>query len=89
MAGATILLVEIAHSGIHWMAPGDLSLDNIPESLVYGLDGDGFHVLFADGQIWFLSSDVPLEKVQKFFTIDGAKKHDREQTLGPYALSRS
>lgn len=86
--GNTILLVEIAHSGIHWIAPGDLQLDSIPESLVQGLDGDGFLVLFADQQIWFLSADVPLEVVKKFFTIENAKKHDRDQILGPYALSR-
>jgi hypothetical protein len=89
MDGGTIILVEISHSGIHWMAPGDLTLDSIPESLVQGLEGDGFHVLFADGQIWFLSADVPLEDVKKFFTIDGAWKHNREQILGPYALYRS
>lgn len=89
MDGGTILLVEISHSGIHWMAPGDLTLDSIPESLVQGLEGDGFHVLFADGQIWFLSADVPLEDVKKFFTIDGVWKHNREQILGPYALYRS
>jgi hypothetical protein len=89
MDRATILVVEIAHSGIHWMAPWDLSLDKIPESLVHGVDREGFHVLFADGQVWFLSADVPLEEVQKFFTIEGARKHDREQILGPYDLSRS
>jgi hypothetical protein len=86
---STILVVEIAHSGIHWMAPGDLSLDSIPESIAYGLDGDGFHVVFADGQIWLLSPDVPLGDVKKFFTIDGARKHDREQLLGRYAINRS
>ena len=84
MDGATILVVEVAHSGIHWMAPEDLSLDSIPDSLVHGPDGVGFHVLFADGQIWFLSASVPLEELQKFFTLDGAKTHDREQVLGPY-----
>jgi hypothetical protein len=89
MARGTILLVEIAHSGIHWMEPRDLPLDRVPESLVRGLDGDGFHVVFADGQSWFLSADVPLEDVRKFLTIEGAKKHDRDQVLGPYALSRS
>jgi hypothetical protein len=88
MAGATILLVEIAHSGIHWMAPGDLSLDAIPESLVQGVEGDGFHVFFADSEVWFLSADVPLEDVKKFMTIESAKRHDRGQILGRYALSR-
>jgi hypothetical protein len=88
MPGTTILLVEIAHSGIPWMAPGDLSLDGVGESLVHGVDRDGFHVLFADEQVWFLSAAVPVEAVRPFFTMDGAKTHDREQRLGPYALYR-
>jgi hypothetical protein len=70
------------------MAPFDLSLDAIPASIVRGIDGEGFQVLFADGSIWFLSASVPIEDVKKFCTIEGAKKYDREQVLAPYALSR-
>ncbi len=83
----TILVVEIANSGTHWMAPGDLSIDDVPESLVEGLDGYGLQVLFADGTVWFLNADVPLVDLRRFFTIDGAKEYDREEVLGPYRES--
>jgi hypothetical protein len=84
----TILVVEVAHSDTHWAEPGDLDIDDVPESLCQGLDGDGLHVLFADGRVWFLRHDVPLAELREFFTIDGAKRHDREQVLGPYAVRK-
>ncbi|NLE37505.1 MAG: DUF1559 domain-containing protein, partial [Pirellulaceae bacterium] len=74
----TILVVEVADSGVHWMEPGDLSIDNLPASLVKGIDGNGFCVLFADRSAWFLDSGVSLEDLKKFLTIDGAKQYDRE-----------
>lgn len=88
MNGGTILLVEVAHSGIHWMEPGDISLEQIPSLLTQGAEGDGFHVLFADGEVWFLSPDVPVSELKNLCTIEGAKKHDREQVLGRYVVSR-
>lgn len=82
----TILVVEIADSSTHWAEPGgDLSIGNVPESIVRGVDGTGFNVLFADGAVWFLKADVPLENVEKFFTIDGAERYDRDELLAPYA----
>jgi hypothetical protein len=45
-------------------------------------------VLFADGEVWFLSDKVPFEDLKKFFTVAGAKAHDREALLAPYALAR-
>ena len=48
---ATVLIVELAHSGIHWMAPGDIELDNLPESFVEGTEGNGFWAVFADSPI--------------------------------------
>ena len=84
----TILAIEIADSGLHWMEPGDLSIDQVPDSITQGVDGYGVHVLFADGWVWVLRPDVPLEDLTKFFTIEGAKRYDREQALGPYVLHR-
>jgi hypothetical protein len=79
-----ILFVEVAHSGVHWMEPGDITLEGMADSIREGLDGDGFHVAFADGEVWFLSRDVPMANLRPFFTLDGARKHDREDILGPY-----
>jgi len=88
MDSDTILLIEVADSGTHWMEPGDLSLNAVPPSIVQGLDGDGVHVLFADGSVWFLRSDVPFADLQKFFTIQGSKHYDRETVLAPFAPRR-
>jgi hypothetical protein len=84
---ATILLIEIANSGLHWMEPGDLSIDHVPPTITSGVRGRGVHVVFADGALWFLKNDVPLENLKKFFTIDGAKKNDRNVLLRPYLIS--
>jgi len=88
IAPDTILAVEIANSGIPWAEPGDLDIEHVPESLARGVDGGGVHVLFADGAVWFLRADVPLGELREFFTIEGAKRYDREQVLGPYAIHR-
>ena len=79
----TILAIGIADSGIHWMEPGDLPIDQVPESITQGVEGYGVHVLFADGSVWMLRPDVPLEDLKKFFTIEGAKRYDRDEVLGP------
>lgn len=91
----TILVAEVRNSGVPWPAPGDFDIRTMPHT-INAPDGkgissrlpDGFHVLFADGQIWFISNKVPFDTLAKFFTISGAKEHDREKLLGPYALER-
>jgi hypothetical protein len=84
----TILAIEIANSGIRWAEPSDLNIRNIPDSITQGVDGRGVLVAFADGKVWFLRADVPLDELKKFFTIEGAKRNDREQVLGQYANDR-
>jgi hypothetical protein len=81
----TVLAIEVAESGTHWAAPGDLSVDEADASILEGLDGHGVLVLFADGEVWFVPSDASFEDLKKFFTIDGAQQHDREQVLAPKA----
>lgn len=81
----TILVIEIANSDTHWMEPGDLRIDEVPPSITQGFEGNGVHVLFADGSVWFLGADVPFHDLKKFFTIEGAKRYDREQVLRQYA----
>lgn len=81
----TILVIEVAESNIHWTAPGDLNIDEIPEANTAGPDGGGVHVLFANGEVWFLHRDVPLVDLKQFFTIEGGEKYDREKLLAPYA----
>ena len=77
------------------MEPRDFDIRTMPHT-INAPDGKGissgfpggFHVLFADGTVWFLSDKVPFETLQKFFTVGDAEKHDRETLLGPYVLDR-
>jgi hypothetical protein len=91
----TILVVETRNSGIHWMEPGDFDIETMPRT-VNAADGrglssryvDGFHVLFADGEVWFVSYRVPFQTMEIFFTVGGANENDREKLLAPYLLYR-
>ncbi len=89
----TILVVETRASGIPWPAPGDFDFSTMPRTInapdgkgISSRTSGGFHVIFADGQVWFLSVRTPFETLEQFFTIANAEKHDREILLGPYAL---
>jgi prepilin-type processing-associated H-X9-DG protein len=84
----TIVAIEVAEFDVCWAEPGDLHIDDVNESVLAGPDGGGLHVLFADGSVWFIPSTVPLEGLKKFFTIEGARAHDREQVLAPYQGGR-
>ena len=91
----TIVLVEVRNSGIHWMQPGDLSIETMPKTIDplqgLGISGNlpgGFHVAFADGQAWFISNDVPFETLEKFFTREGAMAASREDLLEPYCIRK-
>ena len=84
----TIFLIEVHNSDTFWTEPGDIRVNTITESIVRGIDGDGVHVVFADGASWFISAEVPFDNLRTFFTIEGAAANDRESLLGPYALLR-
>lgn len=86
-----IIIVESANSGIHWMEPRDFDIRTMPRTINApdgsGISSDnriGFCVLFADGDAWTISHDVPFEELEKFFTVNGAKQYDRNEVLGPY-----
>ncbi|MBN2295633.1 MAG: type II secretion system protein [Pirellulales bacterium] len=90
-----IIIVETRNSGFHWMEPGDLDIRTMPRTIdaadgrgIAANIGDRFHVIFADGSVWQLSTDVPFEEIEKFLTIDGAKRYDRDEVLGDYATWR-
>jgi hypothetical protein len=91
-----ILAVEIRHSGIHSMQPGDFDIRDMPRT-VNAADGrgissrypGGFHVLFSDGQAWFISEKIPFETLARFFTVEEANRCNREELLGAFALRRS
>ncbi|QDT74568.1 hypothetical protein I41_37650 [Lacipirellula limnantheis] len=88
-----VVLVEAAGSRVHWMEPGDYSIDNITvnrESKIgdwfAGILQDCVHVAFADGEVWCLSSDTPMLAIEPFLTVDGARRSDRNAMLERYRI---
>ena len=91
----TILIAEVRRSGIHWMEPGDFDIRDMLHT-INAADGrgissrypGGFHVVFSDGEVWFLSEKIPFETLARFFTIAEANNCDREAVLGEFVLWR-
>ena len=86
-----ILVTEIRDSGHHWMKNGDFDIRTMPKFInskdgksISGRHDNGFYVIFADGEVWFLANETPFSKLSLFFTIDGAMEHDRDDILGKY-----
>ncbi|GAB4139001.1 MAG: hypothetical protein Tsb009_07620 [Planctomycetaceae bacterium] len=80
--GKTIMLAETSRRPVHWMQPDDIT----PAKLVIDLrlsKGEkmsnhegGLHVLFADGAVRFLSSDVSLKTLRALCTRAGDETID-------------
>ena len=82
--------------GTPWTAPYDFDIRKKPGTLNTPTGGvisrvhpDGFNVLFADGSVWLMSVSVPLPTLQNFFTIEGARKYDREACYGAMSLGNT
>ncbi len=76
----TILLVEVANSGINWMEPRDLDLKNRAPGVnpTSGLGVSSMHpgcvcVLFADGRITTLDEHISDQDLQALLTIAGGE----------------
>ena len=92
-----IVLVEVNQTKVNWLEPGDVSIDDlrihkdretefiIPSSNLPG----GYCVGFADGEVWRLRSDVPLEHIRKLAIVANAKDKSRDAILGRYRLDKS
>lgn len=87
-----VLVARVEESSTHWMEPGDLDVEELvqapnPQALLASPAGkDGYAVLFADGEKWVLSAELPWSDLFKFFTVTGASQYDREQVLGRYRV---
>lgn len=88
-----MMLMEVADSGKNWMEPGDYNLNDLlaasgpVKNTAKGLLSDRIHVMFADGEVWALSSDTPLEAIHPFLTIAGAKNVDRDELLAVWKVN--
>jgi hypothetical protein len=79
----TIMVVEVANSGIHWMEPRDLDFATLPMVVnppegFLGISGNhvfkGANVAFADFSVRFLKEDLPAQTLRALLTIDGGEK---------------
>jgi len=75
---ATLLLVEMKDSGIHWMEPRDLEYPPMPAEINPSSGGgiSSHHhtvaiVLYADGSVDWLSNDAESIVIDALLTIDG------------------
>jgi hypothetical protein len=82
----TVLVVEVADSGIHWMEPRDLHINQMPMAInaprgqgISSHHPGGAFVAFADGDVRFLRNDIQPE-VLRASLAQGGKDNDR---LGP------
>jgi hypothetical protein len=89
-----IIAIEVGKSNVHWMQPGDYEVSKLERctgkfgDCCTGLISGRVHVLFADGEVWSLSSDTPMDAIKTFLTIDGAESHSREHVLSKYLIDR-
>jgi hypothetical protein len=89
----TVLVIEVVNTGIHWMEPRDIDIDELraglwPNSQLGDgqAEGGAFYVGFADGKAWLLKKNVPIDRVLKFATVFGAWEADRDIELAPYRV---
>jgi hypothetical protein len=75
-AANTILVVEVAKSGIHWMEPRDLDFSHIPMAVnqkgSQGISSDHPNValvVFADGHTTALTSNTPAQIIRRLLSI--------------------
>jgi hypothetical protein len=86
--------MEVAKSGKHWMEPGDYDVNEFSawrgplRRFIHPIVDDRIHVLFADGEIWALAGETPIEELVQFFTNDNANSHSKEEVLGKYCVMK-
>ena len=79
----TILLVEVADSGIHWLEPRDLHVRQMAPGVnpksgqgISSVHRGGANVVFADGSVHFIRDDITPELLRALLTPAGGEKVD-------------
>jgi prepilin-type processing-associated H-X9-DG protein len=77
----TIMIVEVANSGIQWAEPRDLPAENLAAGAAGGGIGSAHpqvvNVLFCDGSVQSLSKDIDPQTLQGMSTIAGGEGVNR------------
>jgi hypothetical protein len=87
-----IVVMEVADSKIHWMQLGDYDVTKLLAATgrlgdtITGLLPDRIHILFANGEVWALSPDTPIDALKPLLTITAAKAASRDESLSPYRV---
>jgi prepilin-type processing-associated H-X9-DG protein len=72
------MVIEVPNSGINWLEPRDLSVDQLKQNGLRGLipsggsalRPEGFNVLFADGHVETLPTDIDPQKLAPMLEVD-------------------
>lgn len=77
----TLLIVEVADSGIHWMEPRDLHVSQMAPTInpkggqgISSRHTGGAHALLGDGAVRYLSETMSAESVRGLLTITGGER---------------
>lgn len=73
---APIMLVEMAHSGIHWMEPRDLTLADLDRGVnsgdprgIHGIHPDFALAARSDGEVIQLPTGMDVEELKEMFLV--------------------
>jgi len=79
----TIMIVEVADSGVNWAEPKDLEFDKIdfkvngPKKPGIGSHhANGCNIVICDGSVRYVTNSTAPEKVKVMLTIDGGEQVD-------------
>lgn len=91
---STLLMVEVRDSGVHWMAPGDFSIEELKNKTIreagFGSkkgNQDGFVAGFANGKALLISYDIPMENILKLATTQGAALGSHKKLIEPFLIN--
>ncbi len=81
----TVVVVEIKDSDIHWMEPRDLSVGQMSPSVnptsgqgISSHHTEGATVLFVDGSVRYLQTDLDQKTLDALLTRDGGEDVDMD-----------
>lgn len=75
----TVMLVEVADAGIHWMEPRDLTFAEATVGKASSFHADGFNSLFCDGSVHFLDNDLSTAVLHDMITARSGEVVEIEQ----------
>ena len=80
-SSTTILVAEVANSGIHWLEPRDLHLVQMAPTInakagqgISSRHKEGAHILLTDGAVRFVGDKTPAVELRAWLTIDAGDR---------------